>query len=109
MEWQTTSRDVTIPNFYRPSLNTRGPGFAPAAKVYCGIDYRFDRNFANDGAVRGIFLEASYLFLPLVRDYFAPIRQQGRELKRAPESNSSMLNLGGATFTVGVNLQFFRR
>jgi hypothetical protein len=108
-EWATSIREQTISEFYRPSGNTKGSEFFPAFRFYAGVDYRFDRNLWSAGAVRGIFLEGSYFVLPVVRDYFAGIRRQGKGLRVVPESDSGSLNLGGLTFTFGVNLQFRRR
>jgi hypothetical protein len=108
-EWTTEIREQTISEFYRPGGNTKGSQFFPAFRIYAGADYRFDRNLWSSGPFRGIFLEGSYLALPVVRDYFASIRRQGKGLRIVPESESGSLNLGGLTFTFGVNLQFLRQ
>ncbi|MBS1911003.1 MAG: hypothetical protein JST22_03370 [Bacteroidetes bacterium] len=108
-EWQTTVREQTIGNFYRPGLNVHGQWFGPAFRLYVGSDLRFDRNEGTMGAVRGIFMEGSYFLVPLARDYFAAIRNQGRGSVGAPSESSGALNLGGLTFTFGINLQFVRR
>lgn len=108
-EWQTTVRSNTISSYARPSLNTRGGGFGVAAKVYTGIDLRFDGKHGRESTIRGIYMEGSYLFLPLIRDYFASVRAQGRGVPNPPENDGGLLNLGGFTFTVGLNLQFVRR
>ncbi len=108
VEWSTLVRSVPNSGFHRPSLNQKGGRFHPAYRLYAGIDYRFDRNLWSQGAVRGIFLEGSYLGIPVHRDYFTAIRKEGRELQNLPSSDDAVIDLGGFTFTVGVNLQFVR-
>lgn len=108
-EWTTSVREQTIGEFSRPNSNTKGSKFFPAFRIYAGADYRFDRNLWSSGPFRGIFLEGSYLVLPVVRDYFAAIRRQGKGLRSVPADDNGSLNLGGLTFTFGVNLQFLRR
>lgn len=108
VEWETTIREP-MAEFYRPNINMKESGFFPAFKIYAGVDYRFDRNFWSDTPVRGIFLEGSYLVLPVRRNYFESIRKQGRGLPSKPDNDAATLNLGGVTFTIGVNLQFLRK
>jgi len=109
VEWTTTVREQTAGGFSRPATNARDGAFHPAYRIYAGIDYRFDRNLWERGPVRGIFLEGSYLGVPIRRDYFAAIRGTGRELQGVPAHDDATLDIGGVTFTVGVNLQFVRR
>ncbi len=107
-EWRTTVRNVPNSGFARPATNQKGGSFHPVYRVYAGIDYRFDRNLWSRGPVRGIFLEGSYLGIPIRRDYFAAIRNEARGLPVLPGEDDGVIDLGGVTFTLGVNLQFVR-
>ena len=107
-EWTTVVRAVPNSGFARPATNQKGGSFHPAYRIYAGIDYRFDRNLWSQGAVRGIFLEGSYLGIPIRRDYFAAIRNESRGLRVLPGEDDGVIDLGGITFTLGINLQFVR-
>ncbi len=107
--WSTTTREQTFSEFYRPTTNLKGLGFSPVFRIYAGVDLRFDRYLSGRSAFRGIFLEGSYLMLPVARDYFSAIRSGGRGLPRVPNSDGASMNLGGLTFTLGINLQYARR
>lgn len=109
VDWSTVTLESSRGEYSRPTLNTKGSSFAPVFRFYGGIEYRFDRYDFNNSLVRGIFLEAGFLTIPVQRDYFATVRQQGRGLPLLPEDNSASLDMGGFTLTLGVNLQLFRR
>lgn len=109
VEWTTSFREHSPMGFSRPATNIRGGAFHPAYRIYAGVDYRFDRNLWSQSPIRGIFLEGSYLGIPIRRDYFAAVRGAGRMLRGAPGADDATLDIGGVTFTMGINLQFVRR
>jgi hypothetical protein len=106
-DWTTTTRELTGV-FYRPAVNTKGVSIGPAARIYTGVDLRFDRYFQGRGSIRGIYLEGAFTVLPVTRDYFAEVRTQGKGVAGLPESDSATLYVGGISFTLGLNLQFLR-
>jgi hypothetical protein len=108
LEWSTTTRQAEG-GFYRPAVNTKGMSIAPSARIFTGVDFRFDRFFGSRTSFRGIFLEAGYVVLPVTRDYFAELRRQGRGVPLRPNEDRATLELGGFTFTVGLNLQVLRK
>jgi hypothetical protein len=107
--WTTATQEQTFSDFYRPTTNLKGLSFSPAFRIYAGVDLRFDRYLSGRSPFRGIFLEGSYFVLPVARDYFSAIRSGGRGLPRVPDADRASMNLGGLTFTLGVNLQYARR
>jgi hypothetical protein len=107
-KWQS-SVEYTSAGYARPRSNTDGFGIAPAMRAYAGVDLRFDAGSVGRAAFRGIFLEASYLWLPVTRDYFGEIRARGASLPQAPSRDDATLYLGGLSFTFGLNLQVLRR
>ncbi|MEO5931303.1 MAG: hypothetical protein ABIR47_15325, partial [Candidatus Kapaibacterium sp.] len=107
--WTTNVRDQTFSLFYRPMTNVKGLGISPAFRIYAGIDLRFDGYFSERSPFRGIFLEGSYLALPVRRNYFAAVRLGGKGLPTVPSEDGATMNLGGLTLTLGLNLQFVRR
>jgi hypothetical protein len=109
VEWLTTTRELTQGGYYRPGINVRETDVSPALKFYTGIDLRFDRYSWQDNPFRGIFLEASYVYVPVRRDYFAALIRGTEGSVMLPTTTSATLQLGGFTFTVGLNLQFLRR
>ncbi len=109
VDWSTIVRSQSIVDFYRPGANVKSAGVGPAARVYAGTDFRFDRNYWGQGSVRGIFMEASYLLLPVNRDFFTAIRGSGKGIESPPDHDSGVLDLGGFAFTIGLNLQMVRR
>lgn len=108
VDWSTIVRSQSIVDFYRPGANVKSSGVGPAARLYVGTDFRFDRNYWSQGSVRGIFMEASYLLLPVNRDFFAAIRGSGKGIENPPDHDSGVLDLGGFAFTIGLNLQMVR-
>ena len=107
VDWTTTTRELTGV-FYRPAVNTKGLSVGPAARIYTGVDLRFDRYFQGRGSIRGIYLEGAFTVLPVTRDYFAEVRTQGKGVAGLPENDSATLYVGGISFTLGLNLQFLR-
>ena len=107
VDWTTTTREVNG-LFYRPSVNSKGLSVGPAARIYTGVDLRFDRNFQARGSIRGIYLEGAFTILPVTRDYFAEVRSQGRGVAGLPADDSATLYVGGLSLTLGINLQFLR-
>ena len=107
--WTTETPEQTFSDFYRPTTNLKGLSFSPAFRIYAGVDLRFDRYLSGRSPFRGIFLEGSYFVLPVARDYFGAIRSGGRGLPRVPDADGASMNLGGLTFTLGINLQYARR
>jgi hypothetical protein len=95
--------------YTRPARNTDQFGVAPIVRAYAGVDLRFDKGSIVRSAFRGIYLEASYLWLPVARDYFGAIRSQGAGIEAGPGSDDATLYLGGLSFTFGVNLQVLRK
>ncbi|MCB0710879.1 MAG: hypothetical protein KDD67_00965 [Ignavibacteriae bacterium] len=107
-KWTTLVRTFDNVQFFRPETNIDDPSFAPAIRLFTGVDLRFDRFFTSKNAFRGIFIEAAYFYLPVSRDYFREIRTIGRKVLLVPSSDDATLNLGGFTITFGVNMQLFR-
>ena len=107
VDWTTTTREVTG-TFYRPNVNVKGMSIGPAARIYTGVDLRFDRDFQSRGSIRGIYLEGAFTILPVTRDYFAEVRTQGRGVSGLPADDSATLYVGGLSLTLGINLQFLR-
>ena len=108
VEWTTSVRGSgTNGDYYRPAENVSGTSFGPAARIYAGVDLRFDRFDADaPGIFRGIYFEGSYLWLPIARAYFHAIRTGARGLPEQPQSDSATLLPGGLALTLGINLQF---
>jgi hypothetical protein len=106
--WNSVVRRQTPSDFYRPERNLHGFGVVPAARLYTGVDLRFDRYLQSGSPFRGIFLEASFLVLPVAANYFKEIRHQGRDIPVLPAEDNATLNVGGFTISLGVNLQFLR-
>lgn len=109
VEWITTTQHESPGELYRPELNVSGVGTELVGRLYAGIDYRFDAAVRERGTFRGIYLEASYLAVPVRRDFFAPVRRQGRGITTPPSLDAATLDLGGVVLTFGVNLQFRRQ
>lgn len=109
VEWKTLTQHESPGFLSRPELNATGVGLEPAARMYVGIDYQFDESMRERGMVRGIFVEGSYLVLPVRRDYFTAVRRQGRGIPTLPSADEATLQLGGVAVTLGLNLQFSRR
>ncbi len=109
VDWTTTAREQLQAGYYRPGINVREWGIAPAARVYTGVDLRFDRFNWRDNPIRGIFLEASYTWLPAHREFFSALISQTRGTSSVPTAQDATLQLGGFTFSAGINLQFLRR
>lgn len=109
VEWTTSFREHSSIGFSRPITNIRGGAFHPVYRIYAGVDYRFDRNLWSRGPIRGIFLEGGFLGIPIRRDYFAAVRGAGKMLQGVPGVDDATLDIGGVTFTMGINLQFVRR
>jgi hypothetical protein len=107
VDWATTTRELTG-IFYRPSVNTKGVSVGPAARIYTGIDLRFDRYFHGRTSIRGIYLEGAFTVLPVTRDYFAEVRAQGKGVSGLPDNDSATLYVAGLSLTLGLNLQFLR-
>jgi hypothetical protein len=107
--WQTTVRPFAPGEFYRPIMNLSGLSIAPAVRLYTGVDLRFDRYLVRGTAVRGIYLEAAFLMLPVNRPYFKDIRHQSRGLSLIPTKDDATLSIGGFTVTLGINFQVLRR
>ncbi len=106
--WRTRVRTFDNVQFFRPETNVDAPGFAPAFRLFTGVDLRFDRFFTTGNVFRGIFIEAAYFYLPISRDYFREIRTIGRKVLLIPSEDDAVLNLGGFTITFGMNMQLFR-
>ena len=107
-EWQTLTRNFDVTQYFRPETNTDGPGLVPGIRLFTGVDLRFDRFFVSRNVFRGIFIEASYFYLPLSRVFFKEVRTIGRLLPQVPSADDAILNLGGFTISLGVNMQLFR-
>jgi hypothetical protein len=107
--WQTSVRPFAPGEFYRPLVNLSGLSVSPAIRAYTGVDLRFDRYLIEGTAVRGIFLEAAFLMLPVNRPFFEDIRQQSRGLSLIPTQDNATLSIGGFTVTLGINFQVQRR
>jgi hypothetical protein len=107
--WQTSVRTFAPGEFYRPTVNLSGLSVSPAVRVYTGVDLRFDRYLLGGTAVRGIFLEAAFLMLPVNRPFFEDIRHQSRGLSLIPTKDDATLSIGGFTVTLGINFQVQRR
>lgn len=105
----TSSLQYSNGAYTRPQRNVDDVGLAPALRAYVGVDLRFDRPSESRATFRGIFLEASYLFLPVSRDYFAELRSRGTSGSSGPETDDATLYLGGLSFTFGLNLQVLRK
>ena len=106
--WITNTRTFDEIQFSRPEKNIEGPGFAPAFRVFTGVDLRFDRFFVSRNVFRGVFIEAAYFYLPISRDYFKEVRTVSRKVPLLPAEDDATINLGGFTITLGVNMQLFR-
>jgi len=109
VEWATQTQRESAGELSRPALNADGVEPDLVARFYAGVDYRFDAAVRKRGVFRGVFVEASYLVLPVRRDYFASIRRQGRGIDPLPPTEVATLGMGGVTLSLGVNLQFSRR
>lgn len=109
VNWNTLTQRESPGELSRPGLNTSGVELEPAGRLYAGIDYQFDEAIRERGMVRGIFIEGSYLVLPVRRDYFTSVRRQGRGIAALPAADDGTLHMGGATLTLGFSLQFSRR
>ncbi|MBC8144884.1 MAG: hypothetical protein H7X80_04805 [bacterium] len=108
VKWQSTVQ-FTNGSYIRPQGNIDAMGVAPAVRAYAGMDLRFDRPSESKATFRGIFLEASYLFLPVSAEYFGELRSRGQGIDRGPASSDATLYLGGLSFTFGLNLQVLRQ
>ena len=105
--WESTLLS-TNGTYRRPGRNSDGFGVSPAVRAYAGVDMRFDRPSESRATFRGIFLEASYSFIPITRDYFGELRARGEGIDDGPSHDDASLYLGGLTFTFGLNLQVLR-
>jgi hypothetical protein len=108
-DWSSTVRQLVPGEFYRPENNLHEVGISPAARIYTGVDLRFDRYLFGTRSVRGIFFEAAYVVLPVTMSFFEEVRHLGRGLPLVPASDEATLVMGGFTVTLGINLQFLRR
>ncbi len=90
--------------YFRPTTNTKGPGIAPVARIYTGLDLTFDYARAHKRLVQGIYIEASWFFLPIVRSYFDEVRANGEGLPFVPEEGGATLDAGGFTIGIGAVL-----
>lgn len=106
--WRTTTRRFQNSTYSRPETNVEGASFAPALRLFTGVDLRFDGTEANKNFFRGVYIEAGYFYLPVTLEYFREIRTIGRSLPVLPEENDATLNIGGITITLGVNMQLLR-
>lgn len=109
LSWTTEARSTGVIDYYRPVTNVDGIGISPAARLYVGLDLRFDYFSAIGGPFRGIYIEAAYLYLPLIRDYFGELRKTGQGLPVLPAHDGATVNAGGVTLSFGLSLQIPRR
>lgn len=107
-QWTTVTRRFQNSLYSRPETNVDGDSFAPALRIFTGLDLRFDGSTANKNLFRGVYIEAAYLYLPVDLDYFREIRTIGRSIPVLPTENDAVLNIGGITLTLGVNMQLLR-
>ncbi len=103
--WISTIRPFGTLVYHRPRINVDDTRVSPAVRLYSGVDLRFDYAEVNRSIVRGVFIEASWLWLPVTADYFGPIRDLSQNLPILPESESATLDIGGFALGIGVNLQ----
>lgn len=106
--WQTNTRRFESSNYFRPETNVDGPAFAPALRLFTGVDLRFDGSYMNKNVFRGVYIEAAYFYLPVTLDYFREIRTIGRGIPVLPADDNATLNIGGLTVTFGINMQLLR-
>lgn len=109
VDWTTSTQAESRGDLSRPDFNISGTGFAPAGRLYAGIDYRFDAAVKERNTLRGIFIEGAYMVIPIRRDFFTAIRRNGRGLSSPPTTDSAVLEFGGVSVTIGVSLQFDRK
>jgi len=101
VDWTTTSQGNSGFDFFRPIINTSGISIAPAFRLVAGVTYDFDKARAAQTVIRGLYLEASYLTIPVSRDFFATLRRQGRGFT-PPDEDDATLDLGGPSLTFGL-------
>jgi hypothetical protein len=109
VDWHTQTQKESPGSLSRPELNVTGYEPGVVGRVYCGVDYRFDAAVREKGLFRGLYVEASYLTIPVRRDFFIPIRRQARGLPAVPSSDRATLQVGGLALAIGLNLQFARK
>ncbi len=103
--WFTTLRTFGNQTYSRPRINLDDTRVYPAVRLYSGVDLRFDRTDVNRSIVRGVFVEAAWLWLPVTADYFGPIRDLSQNLPLLPQERSATLDVGGFSVGIGINLQ----
>lgn len=103
--WFSTVRPFGTVVYHRPRINVEDTRVSPAVRLYSGVDLRFDYAEVNRSIVRGVFIEASWLWLPVTADYFGPIHDLSQNLPILPQSRSATLDIGGFALGIGVNLQ----
>lgn len=108
VNWTTRTQGAPSFDFFRPAINTSGTSIAPALRVAAGVTYDFDATRSSQTVIRGIYLEGSYLTIPVHRDYFATLRQQGRG-GTLPAEDDATLDLGGAGLTLGLMINLAGR
>ncbi len=107
--WTTGTRAYGLVDYRRPVTNVDGIGVSPAARIFAGVDLRFDYFSTVGGPFRGIYVEAAYLYLPLSRGYFEELRRTSRGVNLLPGADRATINAGGLSITFGVSVQFPRR
>ena len=103
--WFSTVRTFGSLVYHRPRINVDDTRVSPAVRLYSGVDLRFDYAEMNRSVVRGVFIEASWLWLPVTAEYFGPIRDVSENLPVLPQQRSATLDIGGFALGIGVNLQ----
>lgn len=104
-EWYSTTRVFGNIAYERPRINVESTRPYPAIRLYSGVDLRFDFAEANRSIVRGVYVEASWLWLPVSEAFFGPIGRTSQNLPFLPSEENSTLNLGGFAIGIGLNLQ----
>lgn len=107
-EWTSDVNTFGGGGFARPATNERGPGFAPVARIYTGVDLTFDFARSERRLVRGVYIEAAWTWMPIGRDYFAEIRANGRGLPFVPEGDDATLDAGGFSIGIGAVISMQR-
>lgn len=103
--WLTSTRVFGNVAYARPKINLENTRPYPAIRLYSGVDLQFDYAGANGSIVRGVYIEASWLWLAVTDDFFGPIRRTSQNLPILPPEAESRLNLGGFAIGIGLNLQ----
>ena len=103
--WRSSTRVFGNVAYARPEINVENTRPFPAIRLYSGVDLQFDHAGVNGSIVRGVYVEASWLWLAVTEDFFGPIRRTSQNLPVLPPEEDSRLNLGGFAIGIGLSLQ----